>query len=90
MQNLLGLRYTTLLDKSHRQTHGDNEMSSSNVNVAFRKLKPKINKNQENTKKYKEWGKVEICGLSKSEAMVDHSQQTSRGEIVSAKFNEKK
>ena len=42
MQNRLGLHYTTLLINCHRQTHGDNEVSRSTVNLAFRRLQPKI------------------------------------------------
>ena len=46
MQNRPGLRYTTLLINFHRQTHGDNAVSRSTVNLAFKKLQPKITKNQ--------------------------------------------
>ena len=49
MQNCLGLRYTTLLINCHRQTHGDNVVSKSTVNLAFRRLQPKIKKHSENT-----------------------------------------
>ena len=42
MQNRLGLRYTTLLINCHRHTLGDNAVSKSTVNLAFRRLQPKI------------------------------------------------
>ena len=44
MQNRLGLHYTTLLINFHRHTHGDNAVSMSTVNFAFRILQPKITK----------------------------------------------
>ena len=46
IQNLIGLRYTTLLINFHCQTHGDNAVSRSTVNLAFRILQPKITKFQ--------------------------------------------
>ena len=46
MEKLLGLRYTTLLINFHHQTHGDNEVYRSTVNLAFRRLQPKITKIQ--------------------------------------------
>ena len=45
MQNRLDLRYITLLIYCHCQTHGDNSVSSSTVNLAFRRLQHKITKN---------------------------------------------
>ena len=42
MQNRLGLRYKTLLINCHRQTHGNNSVSRSTVNLALRRLQPKI------------------------------------------------
>ena len=42
MERRLGLRYTTLLINCHRQTHGDNEVCRSTVNLAYRRLLPKI------------------------------------------------
>ena len=42
MQNRLGLRYATLFINLHRHTHGDNSVSNSAVNLAFRRLQPKI------------------------------------------------
>ena len=42
MQNRLVLCYTTLFINFHCQKHGDNEVSSSTVNLAFRRLQPKI------------------------------------------------
>ena len=44
MQNRIGLRYTTLLINCHRHTHGDNAVSIFTVNLAFRRLQPKITK----------------------------------------------
>ena len=46
MKNRLVLRYTMLLINFHRQTHGDNAISSSTVNLAFRILQHKITKIQ--------------------------------------------
>ena len=46
MQNLLGLRYTTLLINFHNKTKCDNAVIRSTVNLAFRRLLPKITKNQ--------------------------------------------
>ena len=46
MQNHIGLRYTTLLINCHCQTHGENAVSRSTVNLAFRRLQPKITKIQ--------------------------------------------
>ena len=42
MEKRLGLRYTTLLINCNRHTHGDNAVSRSTVNLAFRRLQPKI------------------------------------------------
>ena len=42
MGKLLGLRYTTLLINCHRQTHGDIAVCRSTVNLAYRRLIPKI------------------------------------------------
>ena len=44
MQNRIGLRYTTLLVNCHRHTYGDNAMSRSTVELAFRRIQPKITK----------------------------------------------
>ena len=44
MKKRLGLRYTTLLINFHSQTHGDNAVSRSAVNLAFRRLQPRITK----------------------------------------------
>ena len=46
MQNRLGLRYTSLLINCRCQTHGYNAVSSSSVNLDFRRLQPKITKIQ--------------------------------------------
>ena len=42
MGKRLGLRYTTLLINFHRQTNGDNAVCRSTVNLAYRRLQPKI------------------------------------------------
>ena len=42
MQNRIGLRYTMLRINCHHQTQGENEVSSSTVNLAFRIFLPKI------------------------------------------------
>ena len=58
MQNCLGLRYTTLLINCHRQTHGDNAVRNSTVNLSFRRLQPKIIKIhqiQQGTKNEGKW-----------------------------------
>ena len=46
MQNRLVLHYTTLIINCHSQTHGDNTVSRSTVDLAFERLQPKITKNQ--------------------------------------------
>ena len=46
MDNCLGLRYINLLFNSLLQTQGENAVSRSTVNLAFRRLQPKIYKNQ--------------------------------------------
>ena len=57
MQNRLGLRYTTLLINCHRQTHGENSVSKSTVNLSFRRLQPKITKIQKIQQGMKNVGK---------------------------------
>ena len=46
MQTHLGLRYTTLPINFHSHTHCDNAVSMSTVDLAFRRLRPKITKIQ--------------------------------------------
>ena len=46
MKNSLGLYYTTLLINCHHQTLGENAVTRSTVNLAFRRLQPKIIKIQ--------------------------------------------
>ena len=46
MGKQLGLRYMNLLINCHFQTNGDNEVCRSTVNLAFRRLQPKITKIQ--------------------------------------------
>ena len=57
MKNRLGLRCTTLLIYCHSHTHGENAVSRSTVNLAFRRLQPKINKNQKTQQGNKNEGK---------------------------------
>ena len=42
MERSLVLRYTALLNNCHCQTNGDNEVCRSTVNLAYRRLLPKI------------------------------------------------
>ena len=58
MVKRLGLRYTTLLINFHRQTNGDNAVCRSTVNLAYRRLQPKITrvqKIQQRTKNEDKW-----------------------------------
>ena len=48
MQNRLGLHYTNPLIDCNHQTQGDNAVSRSTANLAFRIILPKILKNPEN------------------------------------------
>ena len=45
-QNRLGLFYTTLLINCHRHTQGEDVVSKSTVDLALRRLQPKITKIQ--------------------------------------------
>ena len=61
MQKRLGLCYTTLLINYHRQTHGDNWVIRSTVNLDFRRLQPEITKTkriQQGTKNDEKWKKA--------------------------------
>ena len=58
MERGLDLRYTTLLINCHRQTNGDNAVCRSTVNLAYRRLLPKIarvQKIQQGTKNEGKW-----------------------------------
>ena len=46
LKNRLGLCYTTLLINCHRQTHGENVVGRSTVNLSFKRLQSKIKKIQ--------------------------------------------
>ena len=61
MQNRLGLRYTTLLINCHCQKNGDNAVSRSSVNSAFRRLQ----------KKYRKYNKVWIMRESGKRQGID-------------------
>ena len=84
MQNRLVLYYTTLLINFRCQTHGDNAVSRSTVDLSFRRLQPKItkiNKIQQGTKNEGKWKEARY-------QQVNH-QHTSRGERVSTELNAK-
>ena len=53
----LGLRYTTLLINCHRQTKGDNAVCRSTVNLAYKRLLPRI-------KKFRIYNKEQIMRVS--------------------------
>ena len=58
MERRLGLRYTTLLINFHRHTKGDNAVCRSTVNLAYKRLQPrikKIQKIQQGTKNEGKW-----------------------------------
>ena len=58
MKICLGLRYTTLLINRHTQTKGDNTLCRSTVNLAYKRLQPritKIQKIQQGTKNEGKW-----------------------------------
>ena len=57
MEIRLGLQYTTLLINFHRKTNGDNAVCRSTVNLAYRRLLPKITRVQKNTTGGKNEGK---------------------------------
>ena len=46
MEKLLGLHYTTILINCHRQTHGENAVCRSTVNLAYMRLQPEITRVQ--------------------------------------------
>ena len=58
MQNRLGLRYTTLLINFHCRTCGDYSVSKATVNLAYRRLQPKITK----IRKYNKERRMRVCG----------------------------
>ena len=67
-RNRLGLCYTTLLINGHHQTHGENVVIKSTVNLAFRRLQPKITKLQkiqEGTKNEGKWKDTRYQQLKK-------------------------
>ena len=58
MERHLGLRYTTILINCHRQTKGDNAVCRSTVNLAYKRLQPritKVQKIQQGTKNEGKW-----------------------------------
>ena len=46
MERRLGLRYTTILIDCHHQTKGDDAVCRSTVNLAYRRLQPRITRIQ--------------------------------------------
>ena len=46
MERRLGLRYTTLLINCHRHRKGENALCRSTVNLAYKRLQPRITKIQ--------------------------------------------
>ena len=58
MERRLGLQYTTLLINCHRQTKGDNEVCRSTVNLAYRRILPKITRVQKIQQGTKNEGKL--------------------------------
>ena len=58
MENILGLRYTTLLINCHRHQNGFDAVCKYTVNIAFLRLQPKITriqKIQQDTKNEGKW-----------------------------------
>ena len=46
MERRLGLRYTTLLINCHRYTNGENAVCRYTVDLAYKRLQPRITKVQ--------------------------------------------
>ena len=59
MKKCHGLRYMTLLNNCHCQTHGENEVCRSTVSLAFRRLQPKNNKK---FRKYNKERRMRVSG----------------------------
>ena len=57
MQNRICLRYTTLLINCNRQAYGYNAVSRSTVNLAVKRLQPKITKKPKKKQGTKKGGK---------------------------------
>ena len=74
MGKRLGLCYTTLLINCHCQTHGDNAVCRSTVNLAFRRLQPKITKIQkiqQGTKNEGKWKEARYQQVNQWLIMID-------------------
>ena len=74
MKNRLGLCYTMRLINCHYQKHSENAVSSSNVNLASRKLQPKINKIhkiQQITKNEGKWNEARYQQVKKLLIMLN-------------------
>ena len=57
MENRLSLLYTTILINFRCHTHGENAVSRSTVNLAFKRLQPIITKNEKIQQGMKNKGK---------------------------------
>ena len=74
MGKRLGLRYTTLLINCHRQTNGENAVCTSTVNLAYRRLQPKITrvqKIQQGTKNEGKWKEARYRQVKQWLIMID-------------------
>ena len=74
MQNRLGLCYTTLPISCHCQTHGENSVSRSTVNLAFETLQPKmtkIQKVQQGTNNEGKWKEASYLQLKQCLIMIN-------------------
>ena len=74
MEKRLGLRYNTLLINCHRQTNGDNAMCRSTVNLAYRRLQPKITRVQiiqQGTKNEGKWKETRYRQMKQWLIMID-------------------
>ena len=73
MEKSFGLCYTTLLINFHCQTYGDNAVCRSTVNLAYRRLQPKITriqKIQHGTKNEGKWKEARYLQLKQWLIMI--------------------
>ena len=80
MKNCLGLFYATLLINFHRHTHSDNTVSRSTVNLASRRIQPKITKIQ----------KIQQCTENKVNQKEARHRQAKQWLIIINIFTEEK
>ena len=74
MKNRLGLRYTTLLINFHCHTHGYKAVIRSTIDLAFRRLQPKITKIekiQQGTKNKGKWKEARYQQVKQWLIMLD-------------------